>query len=61
MSGFDLLTSSWETMAVPFAAEGHHLCADDRAGMIEVANTGHEIQDNRPEIVMEAIRDVIAG
>lgn len=33
MSGFGLLTSSWELMAAEFAAEGHHLCAYDRRGV----------------------------
>jgi pimeloyl-ACP methyl ester carboxylesterase len=33
MSGQELLTSSWELMASEFAADGHHLCAYDRAGV----------------------------
>jgi pimeloyl-ACP methyl ester carboxylesterase len=33
VSGADLDTSSWEPMAPDLAAEGHHLCAYDRAGV----------------------------
>ena len=33
ISGHELLTSSWELMASEFAADGHHLCAYDRAGV----------------------------
>ena len=33
ISGNELLTSSWELMASEFAADGHHLCAYDRAGV----------------------------
>ena len=33
LSGNELLASSWESMAVEFAADGHHLCAYDRPGI----------------------------
>ncbi|MDZ5620626.1 alpha/beta fold hydrolase [Nocardioides bizhenqiangii] len=32
-----------------------------RGEVIEVENTGHDIHADRPEVVMDAIRDVIAG
>ena len=32
-----------------------------RGTLIEVEDTGHNIQDDQPEIVMDAIRDVMAG
>jgi pimeloyl-ACP methyl ester carboxylesterase len=38
-----------------FAAES------TRGALIEVEDTGHDIQDDQPEVVMDAIRDVMAG
>ena len=38
-----------------FAAES------TRGTLIEVEDTGHNIQDDQPEVVMDAIRDVMAG
>ena len=38
-----------------FAAES------TRGSLIEVEDTGHNIQDDQPEVVMDAIRDVMAG
>ncbi|HVL63228.1 MAG TPA: hypothetical protein VM430_17725, partial [Microbacterium sp.] len=32
-----------------------------RGTFIEVADTGHNIHDDQPEVVMDAIRDVMAG
>jgi hypothetical protein len=32
-----------------------------RGTLIEVADSGHNIQDDQPEVVMDAIRDVIGG
>ena len=32
-----------------------------RGTLIEVEDTGHNIQDDQPEVVMDAIRDVMAG
>ena len=32
-----------------------------RGRLIEVEDTGHNIQDDQPEVVMDAIRDVMAG
>ena len=32
-----------------------------RGTLIEVEDTGHNIHDDQPEIVMDAIRDVMAG
>jgi pimeloyl-ACP methyl ester carboxylesterase len=38
-----------------FAAES------TRGTLIEVEDTGHNIHDDQPEVVMDAIRDVMAG
>ena len=38
-----------------FAAESR------RGTLIEVEGTGHNIHDDRPDVVMDAIRDVMAG
>lgn len=32
-----------------------------RGTLIEVEDTSHNIQDDQPEVVMDAIRDVMAG
>jgi hypothetical protein len=32
-----------------------------RGTLIEVEDTGHNIQDDQPQVVMDAIRDVMAG
>ena len=45
------------------SAPGHQeLAAESTRGtLIEVEDTGHNIQDDQPEVVMDAIRDVMAG
>ncbi|WP_165391258.1 alpha/beta fold hydrolase [Agromyces ramosus] len=42
---------------------GHQEFAGEstRGALIQVEDTGHNIQDDRPEVVMDAIRDVMAG
>ena len=44
-------------------SDGHQEFAAEstRGTLIEVEDTGHNIQDDQPEVVMDAIRDVMAG
>ena len=45
-----------------FDAGFRELAAESTRGtLIEVEDTGHNIQDDQPEVVMDAIRDVMAG
>ena len=49
------------TLAAITAGHQEFAAESMRGTLIEVEDTGHNIQDDQPEIVMDAIRDVMAG
>lgn len=49
------------TLAAITAGHQELAAESTRGTLIQVEDTGHNIQDDRPEIVMEAIRNVMAG
>jgi pimeloyl-ACP methyl ester carboxylesterase len=57
------LPSSYEAVTLAAISDGHReLAAESTRGtLIEVEDTGHNIHDDQPEVVMDAIRDVMAG
>ena len=54
-SYYDAVVTAVDEGAEQFAAESTH------GRLIHVDHTGHNIQDDQPEVVMDAIREVIAG
>jgi pimeloyl-ACP methyl ester carboxylesterase len=54
MSGYDLLTSSWELFATEFAADGHHLCTYDRAG-VGRSDPAPEARRTTEDLVADAV------
>ena len=57
------LPDSYHTAMLAAYTAGAEEFADEstRGILIEVEDTGHNIQDDQPDIVMDAIRDVMAG
>ena len=57
------LPDSYHAATVAAMSDGFREFAAEstRGTLIEVADTGHNIQDDQPEVVMEAVRDVLAG
>ena len=57
------LPTSYERLTVSAMSDGYREFADEstRGTLIEVEDTGHNIHDDQPEVVMDAIRDVLAG
>jgi pimeloyl-ACP methyl ester carboxylesterase len=57
------LPSSYEEVTVTAMSAGYREFAAEstRGTLIKVEDTGHNIQDDQPEVVMDAIRDVMAG
>lgn len=49
------------TLAAITAGHQEFAAESTRGSLIEVEDTGHNIQDDQPEVVMDAIRDVMAG
>lgn len=49
------------TLAAITAGHQEFAAESTRGTLIEVEDTGHDIQDDQPGIVMDAIRDVMAG
>lgn len=49
------------TLAAITAGHQEFAAESTRGALIEVEDTGHNIQDDQPEIVMDAIRDVMGG
>ena len=49
------------TLAAITAGHQEFAAESTRGTLIEVEDTGHNIQDDQPDIVMDAIRDVMAG
>ena len=57
------LPRSYEKATRAAISEGHREFAAEstRGTLIEVEDTGHNIHDDQPEVVMDAIHDVMAG
>jgi pimeloyl-ACP methyl ester carboxylesterase len=57
------LPDSYHAATVAAFSDGfRELAAEStRGALVEVDDTGHNIQDDQPEVVMDAIRDVMAG
>jgi pimeloyl-ACP methyl ester carboxylesterase len=57
------LPDSYHAATVAAFSDGfRELAAESTRGtLVEVDDTGHNIQDDQPEVVMDAIRDVMAG
>ena len=57
------LPDEFHDASVAAYVAGNEEFADEstRGTLIEVENTGHNIHEDRPEVVMDAIRDVLAG
>ncbi|HEY7875628.1 MAG TPA: alpha/beta hydrolase [Actinomycetota bacterium] len=57
------LPSSYEAVTLAAITDGHKEFAAEstRGTLIEVDDTGHNIHDDQPEVVMDAISDVLAG
>lgn len=49
------------TLAAITAGHQEFAAESTRGTLIEVEDTGHNIHDDQPEVVMDAIRDVLAG
>jgi hypothetical protein len=54
---------TYHRATVTTIAEGNEEFASEstRGKVIEVEDTGHNIHEDQPEVVMDAIRDVLAG
>ena len=57
------LPRRYHAATVKVIADGHQEFADEstHGAVIEVENTGHNIHEDQPDAVMDAIRDVLAG
>ena len=57
------LPRSYEVATLAAISDGHREFAAEstRGTLIEVEDTGHNIQDDQPEVVMDAICEVMAG
>ena len=57
------LPRSYHQANLTAASEGYKEFADEstRGTLIEVEDTGYNIHDDQPEVVMEAIRNVLVG
>ena len=60
---FPGLTHRYHEANVAAIAEGHEelVAESSRGTLIDVEDTGHNIQDDQPQVVIDAILDVLAS